>query len=369
MFAKAKKKSMMHAAIWSVCLLVLAAVMLFATGFGVFKLLGGPKNIHRMTADEMPGAYVEADLDWLVDYYAYTKRNSKTVEREYIFGTDRNIFMGVACRGDVMEKAQDLMEECQAYIDGETDRITKNFVVTGTIVEMDAESKRFFKDYFRDVDTSGIDLLNGYYLQVNWLGNMHQDATWMLTIGALACIIIALFMFIRAAMGSGQKKLLAYCAKSENPEATRERLEQFWQETPVIGKLRMNEEWMIYEEGAKQKLLETPHIIWAYQSTTQHRTNGIKTGKTYALMLCDDQGKTTALGASEKEVQEMLAYMDEHFPHIVLGYKQELDHLYRSDRARFRQLRQEAPAPAAVSAPVAEPAAPTEDTIDRDMFD
>lgn len=370
MFAKAKKKSIIRAAIWAVCLVVLAVVLLAVTGFGIFQFMAGPKDIHDLDAEDMVGQYVEADLNWLVGDYARTTRNGTTISREYVFETDNMVWLGVVCKGNDIKKANALTDDTIAYIEGETNRITKNFTVTGTVKEMDDESKRFFKEALAGSELEGT--VTSYYLQIGYIGNVDGVLMWLLTGISGACVLIAIFMLISAAMGRQQKHLLAYCNKTENPEATKERLEQFWQNTPEIGELRMNEEWMMYTINGKQYLLETPHIIWAYQSTTQHRTNGIKTGKSYALTLWDDKGKTMIqLGASEKSVQEMLAYIEEHIPHIVLGYNQELAQLYRADKERFKQLRQPAAAETTASAPVAAvPSAPqTEDTIDRKMFD
>ena len=99
----------------------------------------------------------------------------------------------------------------------------------------------------------------------------------------------------------------------------------------------MNGEYVFFQEGPNSILLRPWEVAWAYQSTTQHRTNGIPSGKTYAAVLRTMDGKQYTLGMSESQVQTLLGAMETALPGTVLGYSDELAGLYRNNRAFFSQ--------------------------------
>ena len=79
----------------------------------------------------------------------------------------------------------------------------------------------------------------------------------------------------------------------------------------------------------------------SYQNTTTHRTNGIKTGTSYSVMIWIDGKKSaTVLGMpNEATAQEMLRRINAQFPWVVVGYSEELRKMYNNNRAQFLQLR------------------------------
>lgn len=82
-------------------------------------------------------------------------------------------------------------------------------------------------------------------------------------------------------------------------------------------------------------------ILWAYQNTTTHRTNGVKTGTTYSLMIYVDGNKaaTTINVPSEAVAQGVLQQMNIMYPWVVIGYSDEIKKIFNKDRAQFLQLR------------------------------
>ena len=82
-------------------------------------------------------------------------------------------------------------------------------------------------------------------------------------------------------------------------------------------------------------------MLWAYQNTTTHRTNGIKTGVTYSVVIFIDGQKTgyTIGVPNEATAQEILKKMNEMFPWVVIGYSEDLRKLFHKDRVHFLELR------------------------------
>lgn len=82
-------------------------------------------------------------------------------------------------------------------------------------------------------------------------------------------------------------------------------------------------------------------ILWAYQNTTTHRTNGIKTGTTYSVMIYVNDSKTATNipVASEAAAQGILQQMNTMYPWVVIGYSDEIKKMFNKNRAQFLQLR------------------------------
>ena len=81
-------------------------------------------------------------------------------------------------------------------------------------------------------------------------------------------------------------------------------------------------------------------MVWAYQSTTTHRTNGIKTGTTYALMVFAEGYKNALLVSvpDEQTAQDILQKIKERFPWVMLGYSKELEKMYKKEHEKFLSL-------------------------------
>ena len=92
-------------------------------------------------------------------------------------------------------------------------------------------------------------------------------------------------------------------------------------------------------------------IVWAYQKTTTHRTNGIKTGTTYSVVLnainkkkyeaqhIFEKRQFDISAAGESGALEILEYINEVMPWVVLGYDNDLSRLYNKDCKSFLDIR------------------------------
>ena len=74
MLQELKMKSLKGHAASIIIALALAAGLLWGTGFGAFKAIGGPKPLDSLDVSELKGQYVEAEVYLIYDWYAYTER-------------------------------------------------------------------------------------------------------------------------------------------------------------------------------------------------------------------------------------------------------------------------------------------------------
>ncbi len=76
-------------------------------------------------------------------------------------------------------------------------------------------------------------------------------------------------------------------------------------------------------------------LIWCYKSVIQHRTNGIPTGKTYAVNVYDRTGKNITIPGKEPEVDQILNLLILYSPGIIAGYSSEIQQFFKNDRLGF----------------------------------
>lgn len=312
-------------------------------GFGcqnLFKLLS-PKTLSELTPENMEGAYVEDDI-----YYFYTpylqeekyKNNhptGKITSIQFIVDFDETYYMGLSVHGDDLDGAEDMMEACDDYYYGEiTAEEVPVYHVKGTIRAMDREVSDYYYDAASDSpDTQEVML--PYYLDVNRIGSNSFIEVWIWTAISLILLLISLFMFIKALTGGYQKKLKTKLESMGSLDAMTGRLERFYDSTAPVCGVRMDSNFIFFQHGAESIMLLPRDLAWAYQSTTQHRTYGIPTGKSHAVTFRTMDGRSYGLSMKENQIHTLLDAIHQNYPAVVIGYNVELEQLYKNNRNAF----------------------------------
>jgi hypothetical protein len=73
-------------------------------------------------------------------------------------------------------------------------------------------------------------------------------------------------------------------------------------------------------------------LAWMYGKVTQHRTNGVPTGKTYSTLFWDRHGKLLTVNGKEQAMQDTLQAVYSHAPWAIVGYKTEIEKAWKSNR-------------------------------------
>ena len=325
--------------------LALTVGLLWDTDFGAFRAIGGPKDLWSLSADELQGKYVTAEIDFIYDWYAYTEStNSSTnrstvTEKEYIIAT-QDAVLGVAVPSSMIRDADKVLDDSMDYYYGEIDDLTRSITVTGTIRRMDAETTDFYHKVIGYDGMSNADraLYQPLVLKVNCLGRTPEGLTWIMTIGAACSFIYMLWILIAVLSGAYQKSIKAYCRSSESPAIVMEELEQFYRDTEPVGGVRVGR-WILFESKGKDILLDTNNAVWAYLHTVNHTTNGIPTGKTFGVVLrTRDRKKYEISMKSEAAAREVLDTIARDMPRTVLGYTPKLERFYNQRFQDFLRL-------------------------------
>ena len=81
-------------------------------------------------------------------------------------------------------------------------------------------------------------------------------------------------------------------------------------------------------------------IVWVYPHVTTHWINLIfPIGQTFRMILYDIHGKRFKINGKRALCTQALGFYEAKFPHMVLGYSDELRRLYNRERPKFLALR------------------------------
>ena len=317
------------------------ALLFFTKCYSVFGMIA-PKTLADLTPETMNGAFVEDDIYFLYTPYVEVQtyksgERPRTTAMQYLTDFDDVYYMGLYVRSGRLDEAEEMMDACADLMDGMADWEDVPILhVKGRIRAMDEDDLGYYME-IAEGDPEWEELLLPYYLEVDYINNIPIWGSIALLAVAVLLLALGIVPMIKALRGGYQKQVREKLMESGSLEAEAEKAERFYDSAPETSGVRMDRNYVFFQNGAESILLRPWDVAWAYQSTTQHRTNGIPTGKTYAAVLRTMDGKSYTLGMKEKEVQALLTAIQTALPGVVLGYDDELEKLYKSDRNAFRR--------------------------------
>jgi len=132
-----------------------------------------------------------------------------------------------------------------------------------------------------------------------------------------------------------------------------------------MGTLTITDSWLMQKSTYGLALRRLDDVVWLYRQVTQHRTNGVPTGKTHSARIRDRNGGMINVQLKEQQVVELLQRLSQRVPWAITGFDKSLEKTWTSDRqaiiAQVDQRRQQflaqAGRPAAPATPPPAPAA------------
>lgn len=349
MFEKLKKRNIMKSLL-SVILLVGIGIALIAVEFSNFKsLMNGHVKFESLAPEEInEDLIVDASITanfgaFIEEYEENTKTHvTRTTSLYYIIWTgdeDAEDFRYMGIKVPVAdESAMEAMAEASYY--GE---YSDPIEYSGAINKMTDEEYGYFKDCFLEsgfTEEEIEDYTLPYYIHVGALtGGAAVSVYVIFGIGVLL-VLIGLIRLAMALSGSGLKTIKKELAAAGFAESDAEYEYESAKAFDKKGDIRIGRRITFFMIGSKPHAIANEKIVWAYQNTTTHRTNGIKTGTTYAVALNTYEKKTYQIAVDKESVaQEILQYMNETMPWAVVGYNDDIKKLYNKDYQGFLDLR------------------------------
>ncbi len=344
MFEALKKKSLKISLVLTVILAAIGIGLAVYFATGAWYVTTGYVPFVDLDLDEISDQWVALNLEqnWgaFADYSETdgSTHRTKTISIYYIILAEDNIspdfrYMAVKVPA-AYENKMNQMAQHGAYGDP--------LFLSGRIRKMDDDIYRYFKEYMMDGGITEEEFEQytlPYYIEV-YADEIYQNVLTMAAflLGVLL-IALAALRLVKALSGSYLKKLKADIASIGISEYS---VESDWNRAVEICKgIKVGYYFTYYMEGSKPRAIPNTKVLWAYQNTTTHRTNGIKTGTTYSVMIWIDGWKRAATLSmpNETTAQEILRRFSAQFPWVVVGYSDELRQMYTKNRAQFMQLR------------------------------
>lgn len=379
--------------LWAIIVLAVAAIFIGVVfGPGIAKMIAGPTHFTPLDDHDvlsLQGQYLEADIDTLIDYYAETVRSEsgkrdEVSAREYIMPIntpDATVYIGVEVPASKIDDAEAVVADTERLIDDEDGSYEwdGSYVsVRGTLQPMDDETRQLWEDYFIDAGFSYDDI--GLFDDCTALPLVLTDGEidgqdtfvygFMGVIGVLL-VVLAIWFVVHSLTGGFQKQIRNYIKASDDPQATEQALDRFYEDTMQEGKVRMSRNWLMYDKGGNSWVLAGDDVVWAYQYTVRHKAYGILTVRKEVMVRVFGAKEKRACHdiyvRNEDEAQEILRQMQSTYPDAMIGYNAEIEKRYRANPVTFHQevaaaRRQPAAAPAA------EPTEPAQEPESKPLY-
>lgn len=349
MLEELKKKSI-KGSLFLVVILIGAGLFLMGIEFtNAVAMIRGPVVFESLEPDEINSSYlVNASIDtnfgaFMERYETNTKTHySRTTDLYYVIWTgdayaEEYKYMGIkvpASQESAMEKVADATYY-EEYIDP--------IEYTGAIIKMSAKEREYFEEYFKDAGWSDEEIAEytlPYYINVGALTGGAAVSAWIFLAAGVALFLAGVLRLIYVLSGGCLK---AFKKELETIGIGEHELESEYAGARTFGKkgeVRIGKRLTFFVIGANPHVLSNEKIVWAFQRTTTHRTNGIKTGTTYEIVFKNYEKKNFQVSVPDEQTgQEILQYIVEAMPWVVVGYNDDLNKLFSGDYQNFLQLR------------------------------
>ncbi len=349
MLEELKKKSIKKSLFLVIILIGIGAVLIGIELSSAAAMIRGPVVFESLEPDEINSSYlVNASIDtnfgaFMERYETNTKTHySRTTDVYYVIWTgdayaEEYKYMGLkvpASQESAMEKVADATYY-EEYIDP--------VEYTGAIRKMSAKEREYFEEYFKDAGWSDEEIAEytlPYYINVGALTGGAAVSAWIFLAAGVALFLAGVLRLIYVLRGGCLK---TFKKELETIGIGEHELESEYAGARTFGnksEIRIGRRLTFFVLGANPHVLPNDKIVWAFQRTTTHRTNGIKTGTTYEVALKNYEKKNFQISVpNEQTGQEILQYIVEAMPWVVVGYNNDLNKLFSSDYQNFLQIR------------------------------
>ncbi len=350
MFEDLKKKSFKKS-LWASIFLIIAGLALAGwDAVNFWYAVTGYANFEELTPDQIRNQLVDVELTFnfgcYLEEYEYNSetRYKKTTHLYYIISTGDEYatdyrYMTLKVPPSYEKKLEAMAEN--TYNQMLSDPIS----ICGKIKKLSSEDYSYFKSYFTEdggwTEQEFEEATLPYYIDLYGSKASMNSVFIIFFAGGILMLAAGIFRIVKGAGGGYLKKLHQDIANAGYTETTIESDYASAESFDKKGETKMGRLMTYYTTGAETRALPNSKIMWTYQSTITHRTNGIKTGTTYNVILfLDGYKKEITLSVpDEATAQKMLQKMGSIFPWVVVGYSDELKKLFNKNRDQFLQLR------------------------------
>jgi hypothetical protein len=327
----------------AIALLVAAAALFAATGFGAFKSFGEAPQLNKLASEELKGARAYARIADIIGEFAVKPKSvdseGNIVEykaRYCVYKTDAGDYLGICIRGKTeLINAAQYVSALEAYSTEELAQFNMG-TVEGTVgriedylydmlrsaVQKSAGEGEEFDEAYLDAHVLPLVLENGY------LGTMPRPWSWALTIIGLLLAASAVVYLCACLTGYWEKPRKALVS-----ELGREAAEKTFDEGEDFGrKLRIGPERIFVAGKLVTDVVKTDEVIWTYGRS--RRLEG--GGNFWSLVIKTTEGGEFVApvgdaGTAQAALEKIVSFGGP----VVTGFDKDKQRLYERDLTGF----------------------------------
>lgn len=377
MLNEMKQKSMKAVMPWSVLLIVIGLILFVVFGKDFITYVKGPVDFEALSMDEINDQFVKFEYKFNYGTFAEetttrTRNGVKVsegvtsrmnviliggVDHYFEEETDGFHYIGASFGKEHFNKLNQVDQNVNDFfttyekwyydytITNEEllGTLKDSYEFSGQIVKMNKEIYSYYKDFFMDEGYSEEEFekyCSPYYIKVGSMKN--GSFTTIILFNALAAVLvlIGIVLIIRVLTGGFQKSLLKQL-KNKGEFALSHVESDYARTTDFCKGYKVGREYM-FGLGATSKVYPLSEFLWAYVHKTTHKTYFITTGKTFAVNVCMDDGKSFMINAkNEAHATGLLEKLSNLCPGLIVGYSDEAANIYRKDRNQMIRYREE----------------------------
>lgn len=354
MLEELKKKGFKKSLPLSIILIIAGLVLALYNASSAFYAVAGYAKFEDLKPKQVGGQLAEADINIVYECYLESGTKNTSTNRTTINNVWYIIATGDVYETDYRYLAIRVPVKLRKQMDSILDYYYDYGIPAEDSLKVQGKVKRFFPgkyyNYFHDFFVEDLewseedfkDYTIPYYLDVSLSMDTVRYGYVFLFLAGIGLVLWGVIRIIRGAKGAFLKNFIStYQAAGYTDSA----IETDMASATCYNKhkdIRIGRLCTYYGlNSAQPRAIPNNKIMWAYQNTTTHRTNGIKTGVTYSVMIYIDGLKSAScIGVpNEATAQEILKKMNEILPWVVVGYSEDLRKLFNKDRSQFLQLR------------------------------
>lgn len=346
MFEELKKKTLKSSLLGSIILILAGLGLAGWNALDAFYSVIGYTDFTTIPTEDISSQLVTVDLKYnfgcyLEEYEKNTKTGStKTTHLYYVIGTEDVESPDIDWKFMSIKVPASYASRMDKMYEGDTTPVT----FSGKIKKLDAEETRYFREYFEEAGFTDAEIDAAtipYYIQC-FASPVSMSSMYIVLFAVGALLLIwGIVRVVKVTSGASLSKLRKDITAAGYTEASIDSDYRNAKSFDKKGSLKVGRLMTYYLSGSSARAINNSKMMWAYQNTVTHRTNGVKTGTTYNVMVFDEatpKGHSFSV-ANEAVAQEMLQRINDTLPWVVVGYSDELKKLYNKSRTEFLNLR------------------------------
>lgn len=309
-----------------VCILFGIFVSLLFGAYDLPRILA-PRTLAEVDPQNMHGVYIDDEVSFIYGSFAQefaSNGNGGDAISGIYYTIDLNeeYYIALFVYDKQMQEAIVLEESSFIHWDDPDPTINANWPtmrVKGSLVPMDPILQH---DYYEmghgDPDLEAIML--PYTLDTRKIGTSDKEMAWFVLGTLIISVLVGLGFLGAVTIGPYETQLFAKLDAMGDRTAVLKKVNEFYRTTPAHYKFRINNEFVLFQQGMHIILLRAHDVARVYKTSPKRAAYGlIPFHKAYTVRLCTIGSETYTLPYKKSEIDRVMAYLASALPSANVG--------------------------------------------------